>query len=73
MEIVDLEVGDYVEYRYRNVRTQTDHKARGYVIVFCLSGYKDVVWIGKEKDKITQGMRCVFMPDILRKVPPPQA
>lgn len=71
MEKTDLEVGDYVEYRYRDVRTQTDHKEQGYVIVFCKSGYKDVTWIGKVKDKITQGMRCTFMTDILRKVPPP--
>lgn len=74
MQKINLEVGDYVEYRYQDVmQGQKECKGRGYIIVFCQAGSEDVAWIGEEKNTDTQHMMCVHMPDILRKVPPQNA
>lgn len=71
MQKTDLEEGDYVEYKYYNPLDQTTCKKRGYIVVFRKYGSEDIAWIGPEK-KITGGMKSIFLPDILRKVPPPQ-
>ena len=71
MQKVDLEVGDFVEYKYRDHKQHKELKARGYIIVFCKSGEQDVAWIGEEKGTDMQKLKCIFMPEILRKVPLP--
>jgi hypothetical protein len=72
MKKSNLEVGDYVEYQYRDVKQgQRECKGWGYIIVFCKVGSDDVAWIGTEKGTDRQHMMCVFMKDILKKAPSP--
>lgn len=67
----NLEVGDYVEYKYRDaMQDQRECKGRGYIIVFCKVGSDDIAWIGEKKGTDMQHMMCVYLKDILRKVPP---
>lgn len=73
MQKGDLEIGNYIEYKYRDYKMQIDRKDRGYIVAFCKSGGNDIVWTGKEKNVHQKGLQCVFVADILRKVPPPQA
>lgn len=73
MKKADLEVGDHVEYKYRDHKQHREFKAQGYIIVFCKSGTQDVAWIGKKPGTDKQKITCVFISEILRKVPPPQA
>lgn len=67
----ELEVGDYVEYRYRDIKKHKEYKARGYIIVFRKFGpSEDIAWIGEKKGTDRQQMESIFMTDILRKMPP---
>ena len=73
MQKSDLEVGDHVEYKYRDHMAHKELKACGYIIVFCKSGSNNVAWIGKKPGTDKQKITCVFLSEILRKVSPPQA
>lgn len=69
----ELQVGDHVEYKYRDHMIHKELKECGYIIVFCKTGSNDVAWIGKKPGTDKQNITCVFLTEILRKVSPPKA
>lgn len=69
MQKSELEVGDYVEYRYRDIEDGVEKKGRGYIGVFRKFGSStDIAWIENDENKNDE---CIVVQDILRKVPPP--
>lgn len=73
MQKSDLEIGDYVEYRYRDWKLHKYCKGEGYILAFAKTQLdEDLAWTGKEKGVMNKGMDCIATRDILRKVPPPE-